>query len=201
MKRLIMLFTVVAFLLFGTGFAFADVLDFEDLNSISFTNPYHGFNFTADSYAKPAIDDGNYRWDGTNGSYSINSKYFNPVVISTSTAFSLDSLFVNTDADHYTITILGYLEGSVVASTSQINDSIHSFKYFVDFSSVHDTTEWDNIDKIEIFSGAGGNNAHVCIDDITYNSGSSSAVPAPATMLLLGSGIFSLAGLKRRFNK
>ena len=197
MRKGVIFFLVLAFVFLGVGLTTAATIDFELLGDITGgTVNYQGFNFlNVDDYTKPDEDDGTYKYDGTIGSKSIASNNFADIFISSSdeNEFSLDSFTFTIDNYYPWVYIDGYKDGSL---TSQliIKDATHSSPYFVDFSGLHTTAFWGDIDKLHIHGGG----FHVCLDDITYNSGTA-PVPEPTTFLLFGVGLLGLAPLKKKF--
>ncbi len=199
MKRLTFLFVLTVSFFTGLGFASAYTIDFEDLGTSdpfnsNVTDPdlYQGFSFYgASSYAKPSTDDNTYRWDGTNGSYSIAANTFGGITIKSATAFDLESFYVTNDATGYTIYYSGYNENGQEIYNGSIENANGYQQYFVDLAS------WGDIYEFRISTSSGGGNlAHVCLDDLTINP-----VPIPGAVWLLGSGLIGLVGIRRRFNK
>jgi hypothetical protein len=68
------------------------------------------------------------------------------------------------------------------------------------------TLNYNDIDRFALWAGDGGTlvgpawaNHELCIDDISYNShDSSSPIPEPSTLLIVGAGLFGLARMCRR---
>jgi hypothetical protein len=87
-----------------------------------------------------------------------------------------------------TVTVEGYRDATLVNSDSW-NLVSNAFV-------LHSFTGFDNIDTLVIKSDGSGR--WFAMDNFEYTS---AAVPEPATILLLGLGLFGLLGLRRRFKK
>ncbi|MBU1056506.1 MAG: hypothetical protein KKC46_22150, partial [Proteobacteria bacterium] len=141
MKRLIMLFTVFALLLFGAGFAFADVLGFEDADGTNWNqdlygqpvygpagveNSYHGFDVTGwRVYNLAGVEriygPNDYRYVGTNGNRSFGRQTYDAQSISRDTDFYFEGVQLATtdygdDENPSIVQIIGYNNSAQVWS-------------------------------------------------------------------------------------
>jgi hypothetical protein len=168
----------------------ATVLDFEtgDISN------YGGFiwnNMELYSYADynsgyfntlPAVSGDRFAFNGGGTSASLsNGSDFN-----FNGAYLTGWLYNNAEwyANAHSVTIDGYNNGALV-DTYVANLSLGAMTYF--------NVAMNGVDQL-VFTGDGSR--WFLMDNFTYN-----AVPEPATMLLLGFGLFGLAGISRKLKK
>jgi hypothetical protein len=207
MRRITQITLVLAFFvlaLFAVSVAQAITLSFDDLLTTQNQGgqrwddvpaSYGGLNWTGWEVANAADYKSIYgnSYTSSSGNFGYNADGVLAVTI-TGSPFNLLGADFSTWAQNNafqsfssnTVSVEGYRDATLINSDSW-NLVSNAFV-------LHSFTGFDNIDKLVIKSG--GNGRWFAMDNFEYTS---AAVPEPATILLLGSGLFGLLGLRRRF--
>jgi len=208
MKKWLVPLACVAILALAGG-AFATTLDFEDLTSFIgygfIATPYHGFEMTLAGFVYKNLYTGSGFYYGTTGNVSMADLYdsiTNITMAMPNGRFDLVSADITSGwntGEHFTVE--GWRNGVKVYTFTDITSYNGPYSFTFNFL---------DIDKVIFISGTDGVNAqlppyygdgqHLCIDNVVYNT---SAVPLPASVLLMGSGLLCLSGLglRRRFRR
>ncbi|MBI4686523.1 MAG: PEP-CTERM sorting domain-containing protein [Nitrospirae bacterium] len=204
-KRMRIVSFLLALLVIGlcfTGLSQASVLTFEDLypGYETFGSPipagYGGFNWNSSAHwtTKNALPGTGYEY-GTVGNVSLFSWWDiqGSLPLSMSDGyFDFNGAYITAAWDGFEwVTVEGLRDGSTVYSTLiSTSNNPAGAPYWFDFNYL-------NVDTV-LFTPHGYN---IVIDNITYNYAGNQGggnVPEPATLLLVGSGLVGLAGLKKK---
>jgi hypothetical protein len=210
MKKLTVVFGMVLLLLGVVGYAGATVLDFE--NGAVDNTPISSYGgFTWNNIYTYSYVGYNFGWDNNLSSVSGDLFAFNAFGTSASLSdgadFDFNGAFLSgwTYGDSYypstanSVTITGYNNGTLVGTyVANFILGLRTMEYFdVGMNGVDQlifTPNGSFTDKeMKIIDGG-----WFVMDDFTYNA---TAVPEPATLLLLGLGLVGVAGLKRKLHK
>lgn len=180
------------------GWAGADVLTFDDIPCNACETPipngYGGLNWD-NFWILDAVNYGLNPSGYLNGMVSSNNVAFNAfsadAYIVSGPAFTFNSAyFTGAWNDDLTIRVQGWLDGVMLYNTSFLVDTTGPTQMFfgwtVDYLVFSSSGGTDNPDLP-------GSGTHFAMDNFEYN-----AVPEPATLVLLGTG---LLGLARRLRK
>jgi hypothetical protein len=206
-KRITLVLTLFVLVVFGTSLARATTYDFDSLATPSdqggqhwgvVPTSYGGLNWSgwevangddyksvySNSYTAPSSPNFAYNGDGaltvtiTGSPFNFLGAYFSPWAQNNGIqSFSSQ-----------TVKVEGY-SGAILVNSDSWNLEPDEFV-------LHTVTGFDNIDKLVITSD--GNGRWFAMDNFEYTS---TPVPEPATMLLLGSGLLGIWGFRRKFRK
>jgi hypothetical protein len=185
------------FIIVMAGTAGADVLTFDDLvgpsESFDMPSPYGGLSWSDKFRIHEATTI--YTGCAASGIQFVYNGWAAPVTVSGSgfnfTGAYLTSLFSN----NLNIQVIGKKDGTTLYDTS-VSTDVHSPTWFV--------FNYLGIDELVFISSGGtpdpflGEGTHFGMDNFTY---AVENVPVPATMLLFGTGLIGLAGLRRNKRK
>ena len=194
MKKLLVGLVTMLFLAGMVGVVGADTLTFEDSPGTPIYDGYGGFNWntTGVNIGATIYSSGTsgYHYLDPDGYVAYNWNGDDPTAI----AWAGTGTFDFNSADwrsawdtSQTLTLKGYLGGTELYST---NFTIYRYQ-----ETTHSALNWTGIDTLEIWSSG----SHYALDNFTFNE--NAPVPEPATMLLFGTGLAGLAGLRRRQGK
>ncbi len=205
MKRLLYVFAFLT--IFGSATAAnAAVLTFEDLYpgyegyaGFSSTS-YGGFTWGASTtnsgepstawITKYAIPGSGYEY-GTIGTTSILSWWASDISMSSSTNFDFNGAYITSAwQGTETVDVEGWDDGTLVYSTTITTHNNAAYWFTFNYTDID--TVW--------FNQNGGDGGHIDIDNITYSESTSSTVPEPATLMLIGAGFAGIALTRRLKN-
>ena len=186
--------TVIAASMLAAAPASAVVIGFDDIISdVGETPILNGYadlywvNFWAvhgDVYPEASYDTGT-----MSGSYVAFNGYGNPAfILATRNTFSFNGgWFTSAWYDGNELLIEGYADGSRTADyTMSVVLNTHT-PLFLD-------VDWNGLRSLRFST----NNMHFVMDDLRINEGTSTEVPEPLTIGLLGMGLLGVAGARRR---
>ena len=224
MKKILVLLSVMLLVTVNTGLAFADTLDFEDADGTNWNaslygepvfgpgeaeNTYHGFNVEGwRVYNKAGVlatyGASSYLYMGTNGNRSLGRTSFDTRSIANATDFYFNGAqlaALDSSNDQYGVTVVmnGYNDGSWLWTEEVVfwynGGSAEVKNYLSAYSGIA-------VDQVSFYAwSAPGVHGAFILDDFEYTfvgSGGTSAVPIPGAIILLGSGLLGLAGIKRK---
>ena len=190
MKKNLLVGLVTGLFLAGmVGVASADVITFEDAGT-PIANGYYGFNWKNDvkigAFHGTDSTSGYYLLD-PDGKVAYNWYGNDPSTISwTGTdTFDFNSADWRSAWDtSQTLTLKGYNNGVELYSAST---TIYRYQ-----ETTHWALNWTGLDTLKIWTSG----SQYAMDNFTFNE--SAPVPEPATMLLFGTGLAGLVGMRRK---
>lgn len=218
MKKLLVILCVVLLVFSFAGVAKSVVLTFDDITSLpgqsQIPDGYGGFHWEKDTsdgtgataiYLSniPTLTDPGYQNTGwlnslVSGDFVGWNNNGDPAwIFSVSGSFDFNgTYFTAAYNDGLNITLDGYLDDQLLYSSTIIVDTTSPIWFDFNYLGI-------NKMKMTPFGGiaapgipySGDDRTHFAMDNFTFNA---NPVPEPATMLLLGSGIIGLAGLRKR---
>lgn len=207
MRNVFWMAGLLAAVSFGTTGARATTLTFDDLTSeANISTAYNGLIFSNMAVKLKSLS---FPSGYVNGTVSGNSSIYNNLGLGAS--FSATNFGTFTLNDFYlTAAVNNGLEVDVTGSLG--GNTLYSKTFFVSTTSpTLELVDWAGIDTVS-FSSSGGTldptaglhyvtGAQFVIDNVRINEALTpvGAVPEPGTLALLGTGLASLAAMRRRF--
>jgi hypothetical protein len=194
MKKILII--TLAVIMTTSAAALADVMDFEDFYQgtqtyAAINNFYHGFTMGADNWyiTKNLMPGSGYEY-GTTGNVSMFSNYARPIILSSSTDFSVQS-FDLTSAwnSSETVIIQGWKSGHMIHS-----DDVTAYNTGATPVSLNYT----GIDTLQIIPTS----RQILVDNLVCNFPQLNvvAVPLPSSLILMGMGLLRLTAFRFRRN-
>jgi hypothetical protein len=197
MKKLIVTLSMLLSLMGVAGFASASVISFDDVpgavstgNNNAVPNGYGGLNwnnmYVLHENYYTIIENVGYANGAVSGQWVAYNGYGGMAVTSAGDDFDfIGAYFTAAWYDDNVVTINGFDDGVLKFTIATALSTQTPLWVAANFTS---------IDRLEFTTS----NWQFAMDDFTFNA---TAVPEPATLILLGLGLIGMAGLRRKSNK